>query len=95
MPKLRPCAPLSSLGNVPQTGCRRIHRERFKARITAVDTTKMDRSYLGEAITPKLIEKLEQDNVDVCGENGEYHTIVTDGPIFKKASRDNLRFRGI
>ena len=56
----------------------------FKARITAVDTTKMDRSYLGEAITPKLIEKLEQDNVDVRGENGEYHTIVTDGPIFKK-----------
>ena len=56
----------------------------FKARITAVDTTKMNRAYLGEAITPKLIEKLEQDNVDVCGENGEYHTIVTDGPIFKK-----------
>jgi diphthamide synthase (EF-2-diphthine--ammonia ligase) len=27
---------------------------------------------------------LAKNNLDLSGENGEYHTLVTDGPIFKK-----------
>ena len=45
---------------------------------------KMGESYLGERITPELIKKLEQIGVDACGENGEYHTLVVNTPIFKK-----------
>jgi diphthamide synthase (EF-2-diphthine--ammonia ligase) len=27
---------------------------------------------------------MEKNEVDVCGENGEYHTLVVDGPIFSR-----------
>lgn len=41
------------------------------------------KSICGEVITRKLIDDLPSD-IDPCGENGEYHTFVFDGPIFKK-----------
>jgi diphthamide synthase (EF-2-diphthine--ammonia ligase) len=31
-----------------------------------------------------LIEEIQKAGADPCGENGEYHTLVYDGPIFKK-----------
>jgi uncharacterized protein (TIGR00290 family) len=37
---------------------------------------------LGREITNELVKKLPE-NVDVCGENGEFHTFVFKGPIFK------------
>ena len=57
----------------------------FTARITTVNTKYMDTSYLGEALSADLLARLENEGVDVCGENGEYHTLVVDGPLFKKA----------
>jgi len=38
--------------------------------------------FAGKQITTELIEALP-DGVDVCGENGEFHTFVFKGPIFK------------
>lgn len=29
------------------------------------------------------MDDMEQYGIDLCGENGEYHTIVVDGPLFK------------
>jgi len=40
--------------------------------------------YLGKVLTPALISDLEALGVDPCGENGEFHTLVTDCPLFKK-----------
>lgn len=40
------------------------------------------KSICGEVITSKLIDDLPLD-IDPCGENGEYHSFVFDGPIFK------------
>jgi uncharacterized protein (TIGR00290 family) len=37
---------------------------------------------VGKEITPELIKNLPE-NVDVCGENGEFHTFAFKGPIFK------------
>ena len=37
---------------------------------------------VGKEITPELIQALP-DDVDVCGENGEFHTFAFKGPIFK------------
>lgn len=37
---------------------------------------------IGEVIDGKLIEKFPNE-MDVCGENGEFHTFVFDGPVFK------------
>ncbi len=39
--------------------------------------------FVGREITPELIDTLPAD-VDVCGENGEFHTFVFKGPIFKQ-----------
>lgn len=55
----------------------------FKAIIVACDSLKMGEKYLGKDITYKLIDELCSINVDAAGENGEYHTFVYDGPIFK------------
>ena len=54
----------------------------FKAIITCIDLNKLDKSYLGQILDKKLLDTFPK-NVDICGENGEYHTFVFDGPIFK------------
>ncbi|WKA58982.1 diphthine--ammonia ligase [Planococcus shenhongbingii] len=56
--------------------------EGFKAVITVVDTTRLDEVFLGRAFTHELIEELEALGIDACGEEGEFHTIIIDGPIF-------------
>jgi len=38
---------------------------------------------VGKELTPKLVMSLPED-VDVCGENGEFHTFAFKGPIFKQ-----------
>lgn len=40
---------------------------------------------LGQILTLKYIQELESRNIDPCGEGGEFHTTVLDGPIFKTA----------
>lgn len=44
----------------------------------------MGESFLGKMLDYKLIPVLEAKGVDVCGENGEFHTIVLDCPIFNQ-----------
>lgn len=56
----------------------------FKAIIVVVNTSKMPQRFLGHTMDKKLIMELESIGVDVCGENGEFHTFVYDGPLFKK-----------
>ena len=58
--------------------------EGFKGNITIVDLKKLDATYLGKVINEELLVDLEKLNVDICGEYGEYHTFVSDGPIFLK-----------
>jgi len=40
--------------------------------------------YLGKRITSELIGQLEEIGVDPCGENGEYHTLVVNAPVFNR-----------
>lgn len=47
--------------------------------------TLLGESFLGAYLTPELIEKLEEKGVDVCGENGEFHTVVVDCPLFNQS----------
>jgi diphthine-ammonia ligase len=44
----------------------------------------MGEGFLGRHLTPVLIDELESLGVDACGENGEYHTLVLDCPLFKE-----------
>ncbi len=40
--------------------------------------------FIGRTITPDLLDELEAMGVDACGENGEYHTLVINCPLFSK-----------
>ena len=57
----------------------------FKAVITVVDTSRMDERFLGREFNYELITELEALGIDACGEEGEFHTVITDGPIFVEA----------
>ena len=39
--------------------------------------------YLGREMSRELIVEFRQKGIDVCGENGEYHSLAVDGPIFR------------
>ena len=55
----------------------------YKCVIKSVDNTKLPKSMLGKILDEALLEEMAQCGIDVCGENGEYHTLVVDGPIFR------------
>lgn len=44
----------------------------------------MGERFIGAIITPALVDELESIGIDACGENGEYHTLVLNCPLFKK-----------
>ena len=56
----------------------------FKAVVTCVDSNVLDKTFIGKNFDSKFLSRL-LDTVDPCGENGEFHSFVYDGPIFKKA----------
>ena len=55
----------------------------FKTIITCVNEKYLDKSFAGRIIDHHFLKDLPA-NVDPCGENGEFHTFVFDGPIFKE-----------
>jgi uncharacterized protein (TIGR00290 family) len=54
----------------------------FSAKIICVDTQTLSREFAGREFDHEFLNDLPQ-HVDPCGENGEFHTFVYDGPIFK------------
>ena len=44
----------------------------------------MGEGFLGKTLTPGLIDELEAIGIDACGENGEYHTLVVNCPLFSQ-----------
>jgi uncharacterized protein (TIGR00290 family) len=59
-------------------------RRGFRCHVVAVDARKLDRDVLGAELTPELATRFERDGVDACGENGEFHTVAVDGPLFQR-----------
>lgn len=53
----------------------------FKAIVVCVNASVLGEEFLGRVIDRDFIASLPE-NVDPCGENGEFHTFVFDGPIF-------------
>jgi len=54
----------------------------YKAITVCVNAKVLDESFCGRLIDESFINDLPE-NVDPCGENGEFHTFVFDGPMFK------------
>jgi uncharacterized protein (TIGR00290 family) len=61
----------------------------FKAVVTCVNAELLDKSYAGRMIDGEFLQSLP-DGVDPCGENGEFHTFVCDGPLFRQPVRFRL-----
>ena len=55
----------------------------FRAKLCCVEGSKLDGSFVGRDLDLDLIADLPA-GVDPCGENGEYHSFVYDGPIFQR-----------
>jgi uncharacterized protein (TIGR00290 family) len=53
----------------------------FKAKVVAINAKLLDKSFAGRELDQSFIDDLPK-NIDVCGENGEFHSFVYDGPIF-------------
>lgn len=53
----------------------------FKAIITCVDSNILGKEFVGRIFDKQFLSKIPS-GVDPCGENGEFHSFVYDGPIF-------------
>jgi uncharacterized protein (TIGR00290 family) len=58
----------------------------FEAVVVSVRASILGKEWLGRTLDADFLRELQQHHpgVDLCGENGEYHTLVTDGPLFKQ-----------
>ncbi len=56
----------------------------FRAILSCVDTQQLDAAFAGRWYDDALLDALPS-SIDPCGENGEFHTCVLDGPIFGRA----------
>jgi uncharacterized protein (TIGR00290 family) len=54
----------------------------FRATLVCVDETQLDAGFAGRTFDRALLDALPA-SADPCGENGEFHTFVSDGPIFE------------
>lgn len=54
----------------------------FKTMIIVLNENYLDKKYLGKILDKELVNEFEEIGIDPNGENGEYHTVVLDGPIF-------------
>jgi diphthine-ammonia ligase len=60
----------------------------FNAVVTCCQLARIGKGWLGRDVNRSFIEDIAQLGIDPCGENGEYHTCATGGPLF----RDSLKF---
>jgi uncharacterized protein (TIGR00290 family) len=59
----------------------------FETIVVAVKSDLMGKEWLGQRIDKAFVERLSRHNggsIDLCGEKGEFHSFVIDGPVFHK-----------
>lgn len=55
----------------------------YQCLIKCIKNEALSKDFLGKVLDFAVVEQMKKRNIDICGENGEYHTVVVDGPIFK------------
>lgn len=80
--KLKPVLPLWKMER--EEVVREFIDSGFRAVVCSVRDTVLGKEWLGREIDAEFVEEMRKKSLDVCGENGEFHTFVFDGPIFKK-----------
>jgi len=82
---------------------REFHATRFRSLAVCIDSKVLDPSFAGRELDASFFADLPP-TVDPCGENGEFHTFVFDGPIFSRpigftfgevVQRDSFIFRDL
>jgi uncharacterized protein (TIGR00290 family) len=61
----------------------------YKAAVVCVNDQYLDRTFVGRTYDQDFLNDLPGE-VDPCGENGEFHTFVWDGPLFKQPVEFNF-----
>jgi len=61
--------------------------EGFEAVIVSAKCELINEDWIGRRVDKAFVKYLKRKNIEICGENGEYHTLVTNGPIFTRRIR--------
>lgn len=69
-------------GVSPMEVARSVVEEGFQARVISVNLERGDAAWLGQELDEELLGRFQEAGIDPCGEQGEYHTLVVDGPPF-------------
>ncbi len=56
----------------------------FEAIVVSAQAKLIDEEWIGRRVDKNFMEYLKAKDIDLCGENGEYHTLVVNGPLFKR-----------
>ena len=56
----------------------------YRCIIKSIHNTLLPRSLLGRVLDGGAAAEMARHDIDICGENGEYHTLAMDGPIFRQ-----------
>lgn len=56
----------------------------FTTIIKTINLKYLDEKYLGKVLDRSVVKEIELSGADICGENGEYHTFVINGPLFSQ-----------
>lgn len=56
----------------------------YQCIIKCVRNENLPQSFLGKILDENVVEDMKKRGIDVCGENGEYHTVTVGGPIFRR-----------
>lgn len=62
---------------------REVVQRGYQAILTSVELARARESWLGQPLSESLIQEFEAASIDACGERGEYHTFVSNGPLFR------------
>lgn len=72
-------------GEDPDALVREVIDRGYHAIITCIEEARADPAWLGAPLTADRVASFQARGIDVCGERGEYHTLVTDGPLFTRS----------
>lgn len=70
-------------GEAPATLVREVIQRGYHAILTSIELARSREEWLGQPLTSALVDEFERAGIDACGERGEYHTFVTNGPLFQ------------
>lgn len=66
-------------------------RRGIRSRIVVVNTNHLPEDFLGRELDAATVDAIESAGADACGENGEYHSLVTDAPLMDRPLRVDVQ----